>query len=123
MPFLDFTDERIKRCTSYLSNRKFIISIENYLDKASIRYGVSQGSILGPLLFYFMATTCHRLRIMNFYYMSMILVWSSNISIGNNRGTSKSRFSTLIDWFVDNRLSVYFGEDKTKSILFSPKHG
>ena len=31
-------------------------------------------------------------------------------------------FSTLVDWFVDNRLSVYFGEDKTKSILFSPKH-
>ena len=31
-------------------------------------------------------------------------------------------FSTLVDWFVDNRLSVHFGEDKTKSILFSPKH-
>ena len=32
-------------------------------------------------------------------------------------------FSTLVDWFVDNRLSVHFGEEKTKSILFSPKHG
>ena len=31
-------------------------------------------------------------------------------------------FSTLVDWFVDNRLSVHFGEDKTESILFSPKH-
>ena len=31
-------------------------------------------------------------------------------------------FSTLVDWFVDNRLSVHFGEGKTKSILFSPKH-
>ena len=51
MPFLDFTDERIKWYTSYLSNRKFIISIENYLDKATIRYGVPQGLILGPLLF------------------------------------------------------------------------
>ena len=30
-------------------------------------------------------------------------------------------FSTLVDWFVDNRPSVTFGEDKTKSILFSPK--
>ena len=28
----------------------------------------------------------------------------------------------MVDWFVDNRLSVHFGEDKTKSILFSPKH-
>ena len=31
-------------------------------------------------------------------------------------------FSTLIDWFVDNELSVHFGKDK-KSIIFSPKHG
>ena len=28
----------------------------------------------------------------------------------------------LVEWFVDNRLSVHFGEDKTESILFSPKH-
>ena len=31
-------------------------------------------------------------------------------------------FSTLVDWFVDNKLTVHFCEDKTKSILFSPKH-
>ena len=31
-------------------------------------------------------------------------------------------FSTLVDWFVDKKLNVHFGEDKTKSILFSPKH-
>jgi len=27
-------------------------------------------------------------------------------------------FSNLCDWFVDNKLSIHFGEDKTKSILF-----
>ena len=26
------------------------------------------------------------------------------------------------DWFVDNKLSIRFGEDKTKSILFSRKN-
>ena len=31
-------------------------------------------------------------------------------------------FNTLCDWFVDNKLSIHFGEDKTKSILFSPKN-
>ena len=30
-------------------------------------------------------------------------------------------FPTLVDWFVDNKLSVHFDEDKAKSILFSPK--
>ena len=27
-------------------------------------------------------------------------------------------FNSLCDWFVDNRLSIHFGEDKTKSIVF-----
>ena len=52
MPFLGFTDETIKWYTSYLSNRKCIISMENEdSDKASITCGVPQGSILSPLLF------------------------------------------------------------------------
>ena len=28
-------------------------------------------------------------------------------------------FAYVWDWFVDNNLSIYFGEDKTKLILFS----
>ena len=31
-------------------------------------------------------------------------------------------FSMLCDWIVDNKLSIHFGEDKTKSILFGSKH-
>ena len=31
-------------------------------------------------------------------------------------------FSSLCDWFVDNKLSIHFGEEKTKSILFDTKH-
>ena len=30
-------------------------------------------------------------------------------------------FKNICDWFVDNKLRVHFGEDKTKSILFSSK--
>ena len=30
-------------------------------------------------------------------------------------------FSNICDWFVDNKLSIHFGKDKTKSILFSSK--
>ena len=30
-------------------------------------------------------------------------------------------FTNICEWFVDNRLSIYFGEDKTKSVLFSSK--
>ena len=31
-------------------------------------------------------------------------------------------FCNICDWFVDNKLSIHFGEDKTKSILFSTKN-
>ena len=30
-------------------------------------------------------------------------------------------FSNICDWFVDHKLSIHFGEDKTKLILFSSK--
>ena len=29
-------------------------------------------------------------------------------------------FSKICNWFVDNKLSIYFSEDRTKSILFAP---
>ena len=31
-------------------------------------------------------------------------------------------FSNICDWFVDNKLSIHFGEDRTKSFLFSTKN-
>ena len=30
-------------------------------------------------------------------------------------------FAHICDWFVDNKLNIHFGEDKTKSILFASK--
>ena len=30
-------------------------------------------------------------------------------------------FTNICEWFVDNKLSIYFDEDKTKSVLFSSK--
>ena len=33
-----------------------------------------------------------------------------------------TEFNKLCDWFVDNKLSIHFGEDKTKSILFAGKN-
>ena len=31
-------------------------------------------------------------------------------------------FNSLCEWFIDNKLSIHFGEEKTKSILFGTKH-
>ena len=32
-------------------------------------------------------------------------------------------FENICDWFVDNELSIHFGDDKTKSILLVSKRG
>ena len=31
-------------------------------------------------------------------------------------------FVNVCDWFIDNKLSIHFGKDKTKFILFASKH-
>ena len=31
-------------------------------------------------------------------------------------------FSSVFDWFVDKKLSIHIGQEKTKSILFGTKH-
>ena len=33
----------------------------------------------------------------------------------------KKDFENICDWFVDNKVNMHFGEDKTKSILFASK--
>ena len=124
MPFQGFSDETIKWYTSYLSNRKFIISMENEnSDKVSITCGVPQGSILGPLLFLIYIN--HMPQAVD----SELLLYAADTCLVFQHRNIKTieknlnrNFSTLVDWFVDNRLRVHFGEDKTKSILFFLKH-
>ena len=124
MSFLGFTDETIKWYTSYLSNRKFIISMENAnSDKASITCGVPQGSVLGPQLFLIYINDIPQAvdRELLLYADDTCLVFEQR-NIKTIEEHLNRDFSTLVDWFVDNRLSVHFDEGKTKSILFSPKH-
>ena len=45
----------------------------------------------------------------------------SNSDINEIEIQVNKNFSSICDWLVDNKLSIHFGEDKTKSILFSSK--
>ena len=81
--------------------------------------GVPQGSILGPLLFLLyvndmsQAVTCDLLL----YADDSCLVYAGKDKNEIERKLNED-FNSLCDWFVDNKLSIHFGEDKTKSILF-----
>ena len=51
MECMGFKESVIKWFQSYLSNRKFFVTLENiFSDAGLINCGVAQGSILGPLL-------------------------------------------------------------------------
>ena len=121
MKCMGFSNGVTKWFVCYLSKRMFSVHVENSCsDKAIILCGVPQGSILGPLLFLLyvndiLAINCDLLL----YADDTGLIFQhKNINIVEHQ--LNRNFSNICDWFVDNRLSIHFGEDKTKSILFAP---
>ena len=51
----------------------------------------------------------------------MILALSFNINMSPKFEHLNNDFSNLCEWFLANKLSIHFGKDKTKSILFGSK--
>ena len=67
--------------------------------------------------------TCPKLLSATCYFMLMIVVQFSNIKSETEIEKQLIRdFSSVYDLFVDNKLSIYLGQDKTNSILFVTKH-
>ena len=56
--------------------------------------------------------------------MQMTIVFPTGTSMfKKNENVSNGDFSSLCQWFIDSNLSIYFREDKTKSIVFSKAGG
>ena len=53
--------------------------------------------------------------------MQMTRLVFTDKNFENIENQLNKNFNALCDWFVDNKLSIHFGEDKTKSILFGTK--
>ena len=108
---------------SYLAERHFTVEVANRVSKFSkISCGVPQGSILGPLLFLIYVNDMSQAVECDLYLYaddSCLLFQHKNV-IEIKKQLTKY-FSNICDWFADNKLSTRFGEDETKSILFSSK--
>ena len=124
MSFLGFSTQSSKWFESYLSNRTFRVNIENsFSDTADLNCGVPQGSILGPLLFLLyvndmsQAVDCEL-----FLYADDSCLVFQHKEVKEIEKQLNKDFSNICDWFIDNKLSIHFGDDKTKSILFATKN-
>ena len=124
MSLLGFSRKIIDWHKSYLSSRKFHVNVhDKFSTSADLRCGVPQGSILGPLLFLLyindmpQAVDCDL-----FLYADDTCLLFQHKDLERIKEELTKNFSNICDWFVDNKLSIHFGEDKTKSILFSTKN-
>ena len=89
------------------------------LSPGKLSCGVPQGSILGPLLFLLYVNDMPQA-----VNSELLLYADDTCLIYTGKDIQKivnSDFTSLCEWFIDNKLSVHFGEEKTKSILFGTK--
>ena len=123
MSCLGFAGKMIAWYMSYLTNRSFIVNVGKESSSPSkLSCGVPQGSILGPLLFLLYVNDMPQA------VKSELLLYADDtclIYMGKDiqkiEEQLNSDFTSLCEWFIDNKLSVHFGEEKTKSILFGTK--
>ena len=122
MECLGFKKPVIKWFESYLSNRKLFVLLEGvFSEEGLLTCGVPQGSILGPLLFLIyindlpqaLSETASNL------YADDTCIYYQHKNVQEIEAILNKEFSSLCEWFIDNKLSIHFGQDKTKSILFT----
>ena len=120
MHCLGFSEPTIHWFRSYLTNRLFSVNLGNeFSSSGKLPCGVPQGSVFGPFLFLLhvndmpQAVSCEFLL----YADDTCL-----ICMGNDIKTIEDQlnrdFSLLCEWFINDKLSIHLGEQKTKSILF-----
>ena len=121
---LGFCKNTITWFKSYLCKRKFKISINtSYSSPASLLCGFPQGYFLGPLLFLLDINDLPQAVVSNLllYANDNCIVFQHKSELEIEKQLIRD-FSSVCDWFADNKLNIHVGQDITKSTLFGTKH-
>ena len=120
---IGFSEKTVAWFKSYLSDRAFKVNINNHFsDLPKISCGVPQGSFLGPLLFLLYVNDMPQA-----VHSDLLLYADDSGPTFQHKDAHKIEhqlnkdFANLCKWFVDNKLSVRLGEEKTKCTLFGLK--
>ena len=87
----------------------------------TIKCGVTQGSILGHLLFLLYINDIPQAlsNTHTYLYAHDTSIFCQHQDFTEIENVLNKDFANVCNWFVDNNLSIHFGKDKTKCILFS----
>ena len=123
MSCLGFHESTIRWYKSYLTNRCFIVNVgKDFSSPSKLSCGVPQGSILGSLLFLLYVNDMPQaVKSDLLLYADDTCLMYTGKDIKMIEEQLNTDLSSLCDWFIDNKLGVHFGEEKTKSILFGNK--
>lgn len=122
MSSVGFSAQQIAWFESFLSNRRFQVNIKNrFSNVAYINCSVLQGSIVGPLLFLTYVNDMYQPVYCDLFLTKRLLYSVPAQRYQRHWSNTQNFYSKVCDWFVNNKLSIHFGEDKTKSILFHTK--
>ena len=118
-----FPKKTLQWFRSYLSEHIFLVNIENKLsDFGKMFCWVPQGSILGPLLFLiYVNDMSEAVKSTLLFHADDSCILYQHKEVDEIEKHLNKDFENICDWFVDNKLIIHFGEDKTKSILFASK--
>ena len=91
-----------------------------FSETGTLKYDASQGSVVRPLLFplYVNDLPESSSEVGSYLYADDTYIFCKYEDVRKIENALNKKFSSLCQWFIDNKLSVHFGEDKTKSILF-----
>ena len=113
-----FSEKTVAWFKSYLSDRSVKVDRNNHFSSLSkIPCGVPQGPILGPLLFLLYVNDMY-VHSDLFLYVDDSGLTLQHKDVHTIAHQLNMNFANLCEWFVDNKLSIHLGEDKTKCILF-----
>ena len=114
--YLGFKSKTLYWFDSCLKKRNIVINFDKTLSEEGIlNCGVPQGSILGLILFLLyvndMKTALKNcdLRLQADY----MFIYYSSQNVKLIERNFNYDFNNLCEWFIDNKLSIHFGEDKT----------
>ena len=124
MNCLGFSNSTVAWFNSYLTDRPFIVNVgKEYSSPGKLTCDVPQGSNLGPLLFLLYVNDMPQA------VNSELLLYADDetclIYKGKDTKTIEEQlnrdFNSLCEWFIDNKLSIHFGEEKRNLFYLGQK--